>query len=197
MDKLQDTLLEFGHGMAFVGRQVRFTVAGDELVIDLLLFHVDQLRYVVVELKIGQFDPAHVGQLGTYVALVDDRLRKPDRHAHTVGILLVAGRNEAIVRYALAGAPAPPRRRQLHLRQPAPDEQAALPAPTSSPQSSNARPTGTARTRRNGPYRPKSGASCRRLRVNRHGFRAVFMLAAAPGGGQWLQRSGLLRPRPG
>jgi len=33
--------------------------------------------------------------------------------------------------------------------------------------------------------------------LNRHGFRAVFMLAAAPGGGQWLQRSGLLRPRPG
>ena len=33
--------------------------------------------------------------------------------------------------------------------------------------------------------------------VNRRGFRAVFMLAAAPGGGQWLQRSGLLRPRPG
>ncbi|WP_240201472.1 PDDEXK nuclease domain-containing protein [Cellulosimicrobium cellulans] len=41
--------------MAFVGRQVRFTVAGDELVIDLLLFYVDQLRYVVVELKIGPF----------------------------------------------------------------------------------------------------------------------------------------------
>ncbi len=107
MDKLQDTLLEFGHGMAFVGRQVRFTVNGDDLVIDLLLFHVDQLRYVVVELKIGQFESGHVGQLGTYVALVDDRLCKPDRHAHTVGILLVAGRNEAIVRYALAGAPAP------------------------------------------------------------------------------------------
>ena len=56
-----------------------------------MIFHVDQLRYVVVELKVGEFDSGHVGQLGTYVALVDDRLRKPDRHAHTVGILLVAG----------------------------------------------------------------------------------------------------------
>lgn len=107
MDKLQATLLEFGHGMAFVGRQVRFVIDGDELVVDLILFNVEQLRYVVIELKIGQFEPGHVGQLGTYVSLVDDRLRRTDRHAPTVGILLCAGRNEAIVRYALAGASAP------------------------------------------------------------------------------------------
>lgn len=35
------------------------------------------------------------------------------------------------------------------------------------------------------------------VNLNRHGFRAVFMRAAAPGGGQWLQRSGCLRPRSG
>ncbi|HET9649087.1 MAG TPA: PDDEXK nuclease domain-containing protein, partial [Microlunatus sp.] len=57
MDKLQSTLTAFGYGMAFVGRQVRFTVGGEELVIDLLLFHLTQLRYVVVELKIGPFRP--------------------------------------------------------------------------------------------------------------------------------------------
>jgi predicted nuclease of restriction endonuclease-like (RecB) superfamily len=107
MDRLQDTLLAFGHGMAFVGRQMRFDVDGDELVLDLLLFHVEQLRYVVVELKIGRFDPAYVGQLGTYVAVVDDRLRRSDRHAPTVGILLCKSRNDTLVRYALAGSPAP------------------------------------------------------------------------------------------
>ncbi len=107
MDRLQDTLLAFGHGVAFVGRQVRFDIDGDELVLDLLLFSVEQLRYVVVELKIGRFDAAYVGQLGTYVAVVDDRLRRRDRHAPTVGILLCKGRNDTLVRYALAGAPAP------------------------------------------------------------------------------------------
>ncbi len=107
MDRLQDTLLAFGHGMAFVGRQVRFDVDGDELVLDLLLFNVEQLRYVVIELKIGRFDPAYVGQHGTYVAVVDDRLRRIDRHTPTVGILLCKGRNDTLVRYALAGAPAP------------------------------------------------------------------------------------------
>ena len=107
MDRLQDTLLAFGHGMAFVGRQVRFDIDGDELVLDLLLFNVEQLRYVVIELKIGRFDPAYIGQLGTYVAVVDDRLRRRERHAPTVGILLCKGRNDTLVRYALAGAPAP------------------------------------------------------------------------------------------
>ena len=93
--------------MAFVGRQVRFDVAVDELVLDLLLFSLEQMRYVVVELKIGRFDPGYVGQLGTYVAVVDDRLRRPDRHAPTFGILLCKGRNDIVVRYALAGSTAP------------------------------------------------------------------------------------------
>ena len=109
MDRLERTLLVFGHGMAFVDRQVRFDVDvdDDELVLDLLLFSVEQLRYVVIELRIGRFDPAYVGQLGTCVAVVDDRLRRPDRHAPTVGILLCKGRNDTLVRYALAGTPAP------------------------------------------------------------------------------------------
>lgn len=76
MDRLQETLLEFGRGFAFVGRQVHFDVDGSDYYADLVLFNVDQLRYVVVELKIGQFEPEHLGQLGFYVAVVDDRLRR-------------------------------------------------------------------------------------------------------------------------
>jgi predicted nuclease of restriction endonuclease-like (RecB) superfamily len=107
MDRLQDTLTEFGRGMAFVGRQVRFAVTDekgrtDELVLDLLLFSIPQLRYVVVELKVGDFSPAGLGQLSAYVGLVDDKLRDKARHAPTVGILLCTGRNEAVVRYTMA-----------------------------------------------------------------------------------------------
>jgi len=107
MDRLQQTLLEFGRGFAFVGRQMHFDVDGDTYIVDLLLFHVDQMRYVVVELKIGRFKPDYAGQLGFYVALVDDVLRRPDRHAPTVGILLCAGRNERVVRYTLGSAASP------------------------------------------------------------------------------------------
>jgi hypothetical protein len=66
-----------------------------------------QLRYVVVELKVGRFKPEYTGQLGFYVAVVDDQIRDPDRHAPTVGILLCASRNDAVVRYALASSTAP------------------------------------------------------------------------------------------
>jgi len=107
MDRLQDTLTEFGRGMAFVGRQVRFEVIdekGDteDLVCDLLFYHIPQSRYVVVELKVGKFQPAFLGQLSAYVGVVDDRLRDPSFQKPTIGILLCTGRNEAVVRYALA-----------------------------------------------------------------------------------------------
>lgn len=107
IDSLQRTLSEFGRGFSFVGRQVHFDVDGQDFYIDLLFFHTDQLRYVVVELKIGPFEPKYTGQLGFYVSLVEDQLRKPDRHAPTVGILLCAERNDRVVRYALAGAAHP------------------------------------------------------------------------------------------
>ena len=107
MDRIQDTLTEFGRGMAFVGRQVHFEVTdekGDteELVPDLLLFNIPQCRYVVVELKVGRFQPAFLGQLSAYVGLVDAELRDPTKHAPTIGVLLCTGKNEAVVRFTLA-----------------------------------------------------------------------------------------------
>ncbi|MGI8682718.1 MAG: PDDEXK nuclease domain-containing protein [Mycobacteriales bacterium] len=105
--RLQAFLLELGHGFAFVGRQYHLEVDGDDFYIDLLFLHWPQSRFVVLELKIGRFVPEHLGQLGFYVAWVDDNLRVPDRHSPTVGILLCAGRNDNVVRYALASATAP------------------------------------------------------------------------------------------
>jgi len=128
MDRLQETLTEFGHGMAFVGRQVRFDVDDTEMIIDLLLFSVEQCRYVVVELKVGAFAPAYTGQLGAYVALVDDRLRRPERHAPTVGILLCTeASREQVVRYALASTAAPVAVAAYTYDTLPPEERAALP----------------------------------------------------------------------
>jgi hypothetical protein len=90
-----------------VGRQYRFEVDGEDFRIDLLFFNWVQSRFVVVELKAARFRPEFTGQLGFYVAWVDENLRDPDRHAATVGILLCAGRTDNVVRYSLAGASAP------------------------------------------------------------------------------------------
>jgi predicted nuclease of restriction endonuclease-like (RecB) superfamily len=106
MDRIVDTLRELGSGFAFVGRQVHFDVDGDDFYIDLLFFHTEQLRYVVIELKTGKFEPAFAGQLGFYVAVVDDKMRR-DFHRPTVGILICGSRNEHTVRYALGQASAP------------------------------------------------------------------------------------------
>ena len=106
MDRMVDTLRELGTGFAFVGRQVHFDVDGDDFYLD-LLFEIPQARYVVVELKIGKFEPGHAGQLGFYVALVDDKLRNPDAHKPTVGLLMCRDRNETVVRYSLVATTSP------------------------------------------------------------------------------------------
>ena len=102
MERIIDTLRELGPGFAFVGRQIHFEVGGDDFYVDMLFFHTEQLRYVVIELKTTKFDPSDAGQLGFYVGVVESQLRRPQHNA-TVGMLLVADKNDAVVRYALAG----------------------------------------------------------------------------------------------
>ncbi|XKH55227.1 PDDEXK nuclease domain-containing protein (plasmid) [Citricoccus nitrophenolicus] len=106
MDRITETLRELGHGFAFVGRQVHLEVEGDDFYIDLLFFHVEQLRYFVIELKTGKFQPEYAGKLNFYVALVDDRLRR-EAHAPTVGILICGSKNDHTVRYALGRSTSP------------------------------------------------------------------------------------------
>jgi hypothetical protein len=54
--------------------------------IDLLFFNWIQARFVVVELKVGRFEPEYVGKLGFYVSWIDDNLRDYNKHAPTIGI---------------------------------------------------------------------------------------------------------------
>jgi predicted nuclease of restriction endonuclease-like (RecB) superfamily len=104
--KVDRFLRELGKGFAYVGRQYRLDIDGDEFFIDLLMFHADSNRYVVVELKTKKLTPADVGQLNFYVAVVDDTIRRP-HHGETVGLLLCASRNEQTVRYALGRSTSP------------------------------------------------------------------------------------------
>ncbi|MBG6185418.1 putative nuclease of restriction endonuclease-like (RecB) superfamily [Arthrobacter sp. CAN_A214] len=104
--RMTQTLMEFGAGFAFVGRQVHLEVGGDDFYIDLLLYHIPTERYVVVELKAGKFKPEHLGQLNFYVSVVKDKIRLP-RQRPPVGILVCGAKNEHTVRYALDGAAQP------------------------------------------------------------------------------------------
>lgn len=99
-------LLELGAGFAFVGRQFRLEVAGDEFFIDLLFYHTRLKCYVVVELKATAFKPEHAGQLNFYLSAVDAQVRAPDDRP-TVGLLLCRQQNRLVAEYALSGIDKP------------------------------------------------------------------------------------------
>ena len=71
VDHIQKFLLEMGTGFAFVGRQVRLEVGGEDYLLDLLFYHLKLRRYVVIELKARAFTPGDVGQINLYRAAVD------------------------------------------------------------------------------------------------------------------------------
>jgi len=93
-------LLEMGAGFAFVGKQVPLEVGGQDFYLDLLFYHLKLRCYLVIELKAGDFNPAHVGQLSFYLSAVDDHFRS-EHDAPTIGLLLCKSRNKIIAEYAL------------------------------------------------------------------------------------------------
>lgn len=99
-------LLELGAGFAFVGRQFRLDVGGDEFFIDLLFYHTRLKCYVVVELKAMAFKPEHAGQLNFYLAAVDAQIKAEDDKP-TIGLLLCKQQNRLVAEYALSGIEKP------------------------------------------------------------------------------------------
>lgn len=95
-------LLELGAGFAFVGRQFRLEVDGDEFFIDLLFYHTRLKCYVVVELKATALKPEHAGQLNFYLAAVDAQIKAPDDKP-TIGLLLCKTKKRLVAEYALSG----------------------------------------------------------------------------------------------
>lgn len=93
-------LLELGAGFAFVGKQVPLEVGGQSFYLDLLFYHLKLRCYLVIELKTGDFTPAHTGQLSFYLSAVDAQM-KNEEDAPTIGLLLCKNRNKLIAEYAL------------------------------------------------------------------------------------------------
>jgi predicted nuclease of restriction endonuclease-like (RecB) superfamily len=96
--EIERFLLQLGAGFAFVERQKRITLDGDDYYIDLLFFHRRMRRLVVIELKIGEFKPADSGQVEMYLRWLDRHERQPGEEA-PVGIILCAGKKRETVEY--------------------------------------------------------------------------------------------------
>ena len=87
IDNIQKFLIELGNGFAFVGKQVEMKVGNQSFFLDLLFYHIKLKRYVVIELKSGEFEPEHAGKLTFYVTSVDKQLRDENDNA-TVGLII-------------------------------------------------------------------------------------------------------------
>lgn len=97
---LQDFLLELGNGFAFVARQKRLHIDGDEFFIDLVFYNRLLQCFVIVEIKTAKFSHQDIGQLQMYVNYYD-RFEKQDFENPTIGILLCAEKNNAVVKISL------------------------------------------------------------------------------------------------
>ena len=106
MAHIERFLLELGQGFMLVGREYRLAVGTKEVFADLLFFHMELNRYIVVEVKTTEFDPGHLGQLGLYVSAVNHLLRKPS-HGPTVGLLVCKTKDNTMVKWALESTQQP------------------------------------------------------------------------------------------
>ena len=101
VEHVQQLLLEMGAGFAFVGRQVRLEVGGEDFSLDLLFYHLRLRCFVVVDLKMKPFEPEFAGKMNFYLSAVDDQMRHAD-DAPTIGLLLCKdAKNRLKVEYAL------------------------------------------------------------------------------------------------
>lgn len=97
---LQDFLLELGNGFSFVARQKRIHIEGDEFFVDLVFYNRLLQCFVIIEIKTTKLTHQDIGQLQMYVNYYD-RIEKLPHENPTIGILLCANKNDAVVRFTL------------------------------------------------------------------------------------------------
>lgn len=87
--QLEAFILELGRGFAFVERQKRMVIDGEDFYLDLLFFHRRLRRLVAIELKLGRFKAAHKGQMELYLKWLDKHERQTGEEA-PIGLILCA-----------------------------------------------------------------------------------------------------------
>ncbi|MFA7122777.1 MAG: PDDEXK nuclease domain-containing protein, partial [Candidatus Delongbacteria bacterium] len=102
LNKVQDFLLELGHGFCFEARQKRILIGRKHYFVDLVLYHRILKCHVLIELKLEEFSHENIGQLNTYLSWYKEKIMTEDDNP-PVGILLCTKKDHALVKFALAG----------------------------------------------------------------------------------------------
>jgi predicted nuclease of restriction endonuclease-like (RecB) superfamily len=93
-------IMTLGRDFTFVGNQYHLEIYGEEMWSDLLFFNRELNALVAIELKVGKFKPAYLGQLYAYLQVLDDKIRKPHENP-SIGIVLCKDANYAYAEYAV------------------------------------------------------------------------------------------------
>ncbi len=102
LDRLQDFLLELGHGFCFEARQKRILIGDSHGFVDLVFYHRILKCHVLVDLKLEPFTHENIGQLNTYVTWYRRHIMQKGDNP-PVGLLLCAQKDHTLAEYALAG----------------------------------------------------------------------------------------------
>lgn len=100
MDNVQKFLMELGTGFSFVGREYRLQVGNTEQYIDMLFYSIKRHCYVVVEVKVVDFEPGFISQTSTYVSAVNHIL-KSEVDTQTIGLLICKTKDNILAQYAV------------------------------------------------------------------------------------------------
>ena len=100
IERIRDFLLELGVGFAFLGSQYPLEIDGKDYRLDLLFYHTRLHCYVVIDLKMGEFEPAFSGQMNFYVSAVNHTVRTEGDNP-TIGIILCKSKSKTTVEFAL------------------------------------------------------------------------------------------------
>lgn len=103
---LKQFILEFGKDFTLVGEEYRVQVGNTDFFIDLLFYNRALSCLVPIELKLGKFRPEHIGQINFYLEALDRDVRKPNENP-SVGVILCASKDDAVVEYALSRSISP------------------------------------------------------------------------------------------
>ncbi len=102
LDKLQEFLLELGHGFCFEARQRRILIGDTYYFIDLVFYHRILKCHVLVDLKLEAFSHENIGQLNTYVSWYAKNVQTESDNP-PIGLLLCTEKDHALAEYVLAG----------------------------------------------------------------------------------------------
>lgn len=89
-----------GDDFCFMGREKRLVFEDEEFFIDLLFYHRGLRALVAVELKVGKFRPAYLGQLNFYLSALDKLVKRADEN-QSIGLLLCEEMKKPVVQLAV------------------------------------------------------------------------------------------------